>query len=284
MPGTAIQAWTTPVGSRQRTTGEVRGRTAREAGVPPASGGDVWGMRAAPAGVRAPAPSAYWRGTTSRWPTTTVLPLISGLSARISLVVVPNRCGDAREGVAAPHHVLLGHGGRGALAGLGRLDRRCRRRRVGAHHAGLHHDADEGDDRDEEDDGRRDARHHAGGARAARGTGARTGARRALGPAHGARLARRGRAAVRVDDRRRRHRREAGRFGGRARRAHGLQAPQSRVRILRAARRSRAGRRRRVVRGRRPRTASTLLWCLVGHRVSWRSLRIDSAAAAAALR
>ncbi len=221
-------------GESAAASGEVRRRAAREAGGPPASGGDAWGTRAAPAGVRAPAPSAYWRGTTRRWPTTTVLPLRSGLSARSSLVVVPNRCGDAREGVAAVHHVLLGRGGRGALAGLGRLDRRCRRRRVRAHHAGLHHDADEGDHRDEEDDGRRDARRHAGGTRAARRTGARTGARRALGPTHGARLARRRRAAVRVDDRRRRHRRDAGRFGGRTRRAHGLQAPQSRVRILRA--------------------------------------------------
>ena len=269
------------VGRRSGATGACR-RGRRRAERPPAGGGDVWGMRAAPAGVRAPAPQATGAGPRSCWPTTSVLPLRSGLSAWSSLVVVSNRAAMLESesplwttyflvtAVVVPLLVLVA-----LTVGVG----------VGvvrAHHAGLHDDADEGDDGDEEDDraprcappcawsaGRRPDVGRARGVRLApltgrgwrAGGGPRTGRR--PGPAAAAR-----RRPVRRPQRRR---------------AHRLQAPQGGVRVVRA-RRSRAGRGRRAVRGRRPRTASPLLWCLVGHRVSWRSLRIDSAAAAAALR
>ena len=275
-------------GGAGTTGGARRRRGEAAAGTAPRHGrggggrvGTAWGGRPAAGGG---ARSGYCLGTTILWPTTSVLPVEVGIQRLELGGRGVEAVGDARQRVAGLDHVLLGDGDRG----LGGLDGRGGRgwaeplmtpelttmpmRAMTA------------------------TRNTTGAAMRATVRGvpepagrARAGPRRALG-----RAARRALRAARPGGALNESTTGAGGSGsgsangrrpaGRRCRPHGFEAPQGGVGVARSA--GGAG----SAAGGAPsadaaaRAASPLLWCLVGHRLSWRSLRIDSAAAAAALR
>ena len=262
----------------RRPAAETAGRVA-------AGGGDGWAWERGRAGRRrTPAPSGYCLGTTILCPTTRVLlPQIRVERLELGMVVVSKRLGDARERVAglAPR-TSWSTRGREPLAlvalavGVVRSARpelitpdwtTMPMRAITATRKTI---------------GSRDARHDA-----RRNWGLPRDGVRERGARWDEPMGRCGRLvggrAERVDDGRRRQRRDVER-GRRSASAEPIDSSRRRA-ASGSSTPAGSGRRAGAPSGRRgARTASPLVWCLVGHRLSWRSLRIDSAAAAAALR